>query len=438
MTLPDLDTGFVGRRGALFGLALRMSLLTVLTLGLYRFWMKTRLRRWYWSAIRPGGHPLEYVGEPLEKLLGFLIAVAFLAFYIGVVNLILMFLAFALLNGDVWAYAVSFLGIIPVVFFAQYRARRYLLSRTRWRGIRFGLEPAAWGYAWRSVGHWVVTILSLGLLWPRMTFGLEKYVTDRTWYGDARLVQTGRWPSLYRAALHVGLGAAILLIGAGLVLLSDDWDLMADIGGTMLGQIVGPVAGVVPIGWAVAAAVLGFVWLGAGIMHYRVRSFRQLTAGKRLILPGQGDFGAGAPLGPGLRSDARTGRVLWIHGFGNVVSALLMLVALIPAGIVLAIVLGVAESAFQSMAQQTPDLLEKLGAAPLLVQSVIGLAAYFALFILWGVLRQVFVTLPLIAHYAGTLTLTDPRLLSDVRQRDRDSFAEADGLAEALDLGAGL
>jgi uncharacterized membrane protein YjgN (DUF898 family) len=83
MSLP-LKTEFLGDRSALFSFGLKLSVFTVLTLGIYRFWMKTRLRRWYWSAIRPGGHPLEYTGEALEKLLGFLIAVVFLSFYIGV------------------------------------------------------------------------------------------------------------------------------------------------------------------------------------------------------------------------------------------------------------------------------------------------------------------------------------------------------------------
>ena len=36
---------------------------------------------------RPGGHPMEYVGDPMEKLLGFFIAVVILTFYIGIVNL---------------------------------------------------------------------------------------------------------------------------------------------------------------------------------------------------------------------------------------------------------------------------------------------------------------------------------------------------------------
>jgi hypothetical protein len=66
-----MQVEFVGSRWALFWLALKTGFLTVITLGIYRFWMKTRLRRWYWSAIRPGGHPMEYVGDPIEKLLGF-------------------------------------------------------------------------------------------------------------------------------------------------------------------------------------------------------------------------------------------------------------------------------------------------------------------------------------------------------------------------------
>lgn len=52
-----LTTEFVGKRGRLVRLELKTSLWTVLTLGFYRFWMKTRLRRWYWSAIRLGGMP---------------------------------------------------------------------------------------------------------------------------------------------------------------------------------------------------------------------------------------------------------------------------------------------------------------------------------------------------------------------------------------------
>ena len=100
MPEQGLAVRFTGNRSALFWLALKTGFWTVLTLGFYRFWMKTRLRRWYWSAIRPGGHPLEYVGDPWEKLLGFFIAVVVLTFYIGIVNLVLMFVSCLLYTSD--------------------------------------------------------------------------------------------------------------------------------------------------------------------------------------------------------------------------------------------------------------------------------------------------------------------------------------------------
>jgi hypothetical protein len=105
--------------------------------------MKTRLRRWYWSSIRPDGLPLEYVGDPLEKLLGIFIAPFDYAFYIGVVNLISIFARLPLFSSNLTAYAVSFTEVIPIYFFASYRARRYVLALTRWHGGRFGLEPGA-------------------------------------------------------------------------------------------------------------------------------------------------------------------------------------------------------------------------------------------------------------------------------------------------------
>jgi uncharacterized membrane protein YjgN (DUF898 family) len=69
---------------------------------------------------------------------------------------------------------LTLLAVAPLWFFAAYRARRYKMARTRWRSIRFGMEKGAWGYALRAIGHWFLTIATLGLLLPRQTFYLEK------------------------------------------------------------------------------------------------------------------------------------------------------------------------------------------------------------------------------------------------------------------------
>ncbi|MFV2034144.1 MAG: DUF898 domain-containing protein, partial [Halocynthiibacter sp.] len=67
-----------------------------------------------------------------------------------------------------------------------------------------------------------------------------------------------------------------------------------------------------------------------------------------------------------------------------------------------------------------------------------GIFVYFLIFVLWNVLRQVFVTMPLYRHFAETLELTGSGSLAQICQRDRDEFVEAEGFAEALDVGAAI
>jgi len=396
VAITELQTEYVGTRGQLFRLALVTSVLTVLTLGLYRFWMKTRLRRYYWSAIRPGGQALEYVGEPLEKLLGFLIAVVILAFYIGIVNLILIFASFALLNDSFWAYGVSLIGVIPIIFYARYRARRYILARTRWRGVRFGMEQGAWGYTWRAMLHWLVTIISGGLLWPRMTFWLEKYRADRTYFGLERFTQGGRWQMLYRPFLPMLSGLIIVLAG-GIVATQS-----------------GPLPGM-PI------VALGALFVIYGLAHYKAHSFRLLSNTKRL----------GAI---GFRSAPRPWRVLRIYILGYALVTIGMTVLMLVLGAALGVLLWF----FGLNFTENIDFAEVGALISFWVISLFTLLGYFAVFIFWGVLGHVLVTLPLARHFAETLQITGAANLSAIRQRDRDELAQAEGFAEALDVGAAI
>ncbi|WP_439121637.1 DUF898 family protein [Marivita sp.] len=396
---PDPDTlitDVTGSRGALFWLALKTGVFTVLTLGFYRFWMRTRLRRWYWSAIRPGGHPLEYVGDPIEKLLGFLFAVVVLAFYIGIVNLFLMFASFSLFQDNFAAYAVSLVGVIPLWFFAKYRARRYILARTRWRGLRFGLEPGAWGYAWRAVFHWIVTILSLGLLMPRMTFWLEKYKVDRTFYGTARMAQGGTWTMLYPAMWPMFVALFIAVIGGGAI---------------ASGNL--PVG----IGMCIIAGLIGLY----GLVYYRVETLRRLTEAKTIN-------------GVSLRLSPNAFRVMMIYALGTLLAAAAVFVPMVILGLMLAVIQSAETLAEMGMEDMVAPIAG-LGRYAIIAASI---AIYFTIFLLWSALTNVFITLPVIRHYFSTLTLSPDTAVADIRQRPRDEFAEAEGFADALDVGASL
>lgn len=420
-----LEVDFVGKRGALFGLAFRTGVLTVLTLGFYRFWMKTRLRRWYWSAMRPGGHPLEYVGDPFEKLLGFFIAVVVLTFYIGILNLLLMFASFSIFSASWVGYAASFAGVIPLWFYARYRARRYVLARTRWRAVRFGLEKGAWGYAGRALWYWVLTIITLGILWPRMTFLLEKYKTDRTFFGSAKLVQGGNWPMLYRAAWPFLGGVAMTAVILLWVIVLDPilpetamadgeflrtFEFIFD-GGRLFYEWNAPERL-----WllTVSLSVVGY-----GMIYYRWVSKRIMANHKHA---------------PGVRfaSGLSAPRVAMIYSLGIFISYM-------------ALVAGIVALVMAAFGIFGPSVVEsylgvEIGGVdlPRWLSFVALGAMYLFVFLMWGVLHNTFVTFPLMRHMALTTTLPDVSGLSRVSQRERDAFAEAEGFAEALDLGAAI
>lgn len=391
MSVPgSLPIAFVGQRRPLSMLILRVGLLTLLSLGFYRFWGRTRLRRWYLSAIRPAGHPLEYVGGGSEKLAGFLIAVCFLAFWLGVVNLILMFASLSVFAAPALAYVLSFAGLVPLWFFARYRARAYLLARTRWRGIRFYLAPGAGGYVIRVFWHGTITALSLGVLWPRMTFKLEKYRTDRTFFGSVRLNQGGSWQMLQPAFAHVLFGSGFALIALALALTS-----------TPRMALLLPVFG---------------IWAAVGLVHYRVTSLVLMANHKTAD-------------GLGLVLVASPWTVLRIVGFGSLAMVIALLVPL--GGLGIAVTFAPSELLEGAV---DPMSLGIYGWAVLLLVIIL----YFGLFLAWGVLRHALIILPLWRHYAQTLTLTGIDTLPRINQRDAETAGEAGGLAEALDIGAAI
>ena len=86
-----LSGRYKGQGGPLFSLILQTSALTLLTLGIYRFWAKTRVRKYFWSSVSVDGDSFEYTGTGLEKFLGFLVAVVILAVYLGIVQTLLIF-----------------------------------------------------------------------------------------------------------------------------------------------------------------------------------------------------------------------------------------------------------------------------------------------------------------------------------------------------------
>src|SRR3954462_3719210 len=75
---------FTGDRKEFFHLVARGAALELVTVGFYRFWLVTDIRRHLWSNTVIDGDAAEYTGRGKELLLGFLFALAILVpIYLG-------------------------------------------------------------------------------------------------------------------------------------------------------------------------------------------------------------------------------------------------------------------------------------------------------------------------------------------------------------------
>ena len=183
---------------ALFKIFIVNLLLTVLTLGIYRFWAKTRMRRYLWGSVEIMGDRLEYTGTGKELFLGFLF----------VFFLILM----PLFGGISWVQdsllgvndgLAAILGLVQMVVIlfllgvALFRARRYRLTRTHWRCIYGGQTGSAVKYGLMGLVTYFAIAPSLGLAWPACSVWLKRYEMAHTWIGNEPLEFTPSVKKLY-------------------------------------------------------------------------------------------------------------------------------------------------------------------------------------------------------------------------------------------------
>ena len=134
------------------------------------------------------GDAAEYTGRGKELLIGFLVALAIL---------VPIYLGYFLIGLEAERYQ-AFASIPLVAFFylfgqfAIYRARRYRLTRTVWRGVRFWMTGSGWIYALQASLWGLLMIVTLGLALPWRTAALERYKMRHSYYGDLQGSFEGR------------------------------------------------------------------------------------------------------------------------------------------------------------------------------------------------------------------------------------------------------
>ena len=398
------NIAFTGTRGAFAGLLARGSLLTLPTLGLYRFWLITDIRRHLWGNTVIAGEPLEYAGRGGELLRGFLIGMAVLI----PLNLLLTLLGLTSFGGSATLMAPTFLGLMVLQQFAQFRTFAYRITRSRYRGIAGSLDAEFAGYFMRRIGWDSAAILSLGLAIPFRRASLDRYLIGGCRIGDQKAQFSGTGWSL---AWRVYLGWMITVLV---------WLVIAVLSVPLLASLIAAAAPEMqelrefmtgPALAIIAAVVFGFTFYAVYVAIWHRWRLNHLSFGTTRFV-----------------SALRARQVVACYlRFGAGVLLLLFLIMVLLGTVALFLT--------QHFPEETRTLFGT-SQEPSTFSAVLTVAGILVVLTLIGAMRRYFVERGVWVAVMSTLQVTQPQaLIERLRYCEPTSAGAGEGLADAFALG---
>jgi len=199
--------------------------LTLITLGVYYFWGKVRVRRYLFSQTEFAGDRFAYYGAGEELLIGFLKAAVVFGLPLGLLHVVrnlpgvgagVKAVAAVLMYGTFWVLlAVATVG-----------GRRYRLSRTSWRGIRFSFRGRTGEFLKLSLQGLCLTAITLGLYYPFLVTRRYDFLTSHSYFGSQQFHFDGRGRDvlgIYCAQFMTLLLSVLLVVFVATPLLPVSW-----------------------------------------------------------------------------------------------------------------------------------------------------------------------------------------------------------------------
>jgi uncharacterized membrane protein YjgN (DUF898 family) len=257
-------------------IALPNVLLTVVTLGIYRFWATTRERNYLWSKTHFIDEPLEWTGTGMELFWGFVMVFFLVGIPFAILQLALQGMIF---QGQTIAVAVIVVTMFLLIFYltgvAYFRALRYRLSRTYWRGIRGGSNEPGFKYGLSYIWKNVAGMIPIYLLFPWASISLWNERWSHMSFGPYRFESDAQWTQLMKRYLLFYLVPFLLLLGIVVTTISAASAAGSDNPMATAGGIFGAII--------MFVAILGvYIALPLAALLYFSKFFRVAVAGLRL------------------------------------------------------------------------------------------------------------------------------------------------------------
>lgn len=398
---------FIGPEKDYWRIAVRGAVLLMVTLGLYRFWLATDIRRFLWANTEIGGESLEYSGTALELLQGFLFAIAI------VLPIYTVFTITVLDLGAVGNF-LSASAVLVLAFLSQYGiylARRYRLTRTVFRGLRFHQTGNAVLYSILAVWWWGWTALTLGFAYPFTRAALERFKMRNTWYGDIQGRFEGSGWRLFVRGFLMWLVVLVPMLAALATLLPVNWSAVSAAlrgGGDVLGRMEKASPGVFgQIGAGIVLIAVTLVLIALILPAFHAMVMRWWVSGIRF-----GDIE--------IRSHLRT-RDVYV-AYLRFIGFMIAFVVLILIGIFFALLF------IGTFAQDGSAFSEFLTVAMLVgtyVVSMLGLITLYNVTVSFSIWRLT----------ADSTELSDPQAIARAKASGDASSPLGEGIADVLNIG---
>ncbi len=169
---------FYGKGGEFFGIIIVNWLLTIITLGFYYPWAKAKQLNFLYGSTSLNNDRFSFHGTGKEMFIGFIKAIFVFALIYGI-SIMFIYMQMPII-GILLLYA-GILGIIPLAIHGSYR---YRMSRTSWRGIRFGYRGNRNEFM-LSFYKWILlTLVTFGIYGAWLSINVRRYVMSNVKMGD--------------------------------------------------------------------------------------------------------------------------------------------------------------------------------------------------------------------------------------------------------------
>ena len=192
---PIRNPVFHGTGGFLMKIHIVNLLLTLVTFGVYSFWAKVKIRKYLYNETEIGGDRFDYHGTGKELMIGWLkVAVIFIVVFgaMGAMQ--------AVWSGpmsELLANLVFYAGLLFLVPVAIVGSRRYRLSRSSWRGIRFSFRGHAKEFIRIFTPGALLSAVTLGLYTPYFENNVRAYLIDNSYFGTRKFNYDGQGSDLF-------------------------------------------------------------------------------------------------------------------------------------------------------------------------------------------------------------------------------------------------